>query len=495
MVDETEEAWPEDEGDQAEEEAWPEEDEAPAPASTRVKGEANANEPAYDAFAVETDYDATEGNIDVKKAEEDEAATAAALESSNVVPLVKEQAFGATKGQEDQEYAAYDPTSPAEDEDDNVAAVETAYHDNSEIPRTGLQGPPAHRHREEVNVPCPVLLVGSQLTKECMLKPGRWIEVGRHAKAHILMQNSAVSKRHCKLQWPKGGKSVELRVLDGITYVNDKRLNVGSALTLKHGDLLKINGKGTTFRLLVNMRPINSLLPDVRSTDNFAIACKEAEQSVRSPEEELRRKIRKVRAAADSAREQAMQQEERLIQIQTGRAMRSQKMESQLETTRNFEKEVDKLEGVLVKSRDDWLERLQTQSELQEAHVKPLNEMTANTQLKLESLQFMKARYDREVHPEQHMQVSSALEPGPAPASVEVPSKFAAKPDDADGEEEAFADAPAKGLKDEESSFPKPSVEVLKTAATGADDDIADLFGDFDSDAEEELAAKRQRVE
>lgn len=489
MVDETEEAWPEDEGDQAEE-AWPEEDEAPAPI---VKDEKNANEPAYDAFAVETDYDATEGIIDVKKTEEDEAATAAALASSNIVPLAKEQAFGATKAQEDQEYAAYDPTSPAEDEDENATATETAFHDNSEFPRTGLQGPPAHRHREEVNVPCPVLLVGSQLSKECMLKPGRWVEVGRHAKAHILMQNSAVSKRHCKLQWPKGGKSIELRVLDGITFVNDKRLNVGSALTLKHGDLLKINGKGTTFRLLVNMRPINSLLPDVKSTDNFAIACKEAEQSVRSPEEELRRKIRKVRAAADAAREEAMQQEERLIQIQTGRALRSQKVEAQLEKTRNFEKDMDKLDGVLVKSRDDWLERLQTQSELQEAANKPLNEATANTQLKLESLQFMKARYDREVHPEQHMQVS--LEPGPAPASVEAPSKFAAKPDEAEGEEQAFADAPAKGLKDEAPSFPKPSVEVLKTAATGADDDIADLFGDFDSDAEEELAAKRQRVE
>jgi hypothetical protein len=325
------------------------------------------------------------------------------------------------------------------------------------------------------------------------------------------MNNPAVSKHHCKLQWRKDSRVVQLRILDGITYVNEKRLDSGRAANLKHGDLLEIHGKGQCFRMLLNLQPINDLLPDIRSTANYAVGSKEHVPATRTPEEEARRKIRKLRAAAESSRKKAMEYEERLISIQSSRSLCHKGMKEDQENSRWFEKDHERLFGLLAKSRDDWLERLQQQSELHDKAIDPLQRQTAENQMKRDSIFTLNRKFEREAHPELYdRQLSQGAGPSVLPQRA-LPERApdAAKEDEAEGEEEAFADAPARGLgledekekdvKDEE--LPKPTVEVLRTAPTGADDDdIADLFGDFDSDeeggikAEPEPEPKRQRV-
>jgi len=421
-----------------------------------------------------------------------------------------------------QDMPAYEPTSPASEEFEGVRDSKGFNPLATEVPetwesdlgprpgRTAPQGPPARKQKPaKVVGPCPVVLVGSQFNKECLLKPGRWVEVGRQPKANILLQNGAVSKHHCKLQWRKGSSSVELRVLDGVTHVNDKRLGIGNAASLKHGDLLKIYGKGACFRFLIDMKHTNDALPDVKTMSNFLAATKEAQHATRTPEEELQHKVRKMRALAEAAREKAMKYEERLTNIQTQRTLRVQKMQDELEKCASFEKDEQRLEDVLIKSRDDWLERLQDQNELQDKTGRPLNELTSETQLKRNTLEVLAKEEDRRLHPERHMASLPAPGDGPPvrPAKLEddraAGADLAAKADEADGEEEAFPDAPARGLglhddkaKDEKIAVIKPTVEVLKTAPTGADDDIADLFGDFDSEEEPlaEMGAKRQRL-
>lgn len=337
------------------------------------------------------------------------------------------------------------------------------------------------------------------------MKAGRWVEVGRQPQANILLQNPAISKHHCKLQWRKGSSSVDLRLLDGAVHVNDRRLNVGSATTLKHGDLIRIHGKGVCFRFLVDMNPCRSItdqLADIRSMPNFTAATKEAQHSSRTPEEELNRKVRKMRALAAAARENAMNYEQRLTELQTQRSLRDQKLKEETDKIRFFEKDELRLEELLNSSREDWMERLQKQTIALEKFAAPLNEQTRETQLKRNQIEVLAKEEDRRLHPERHM--SSLPPPSPlkqlppeeSPSKREAGTNLTAKLDEADGEEEAFADAPQRGLglKDEDEKL-KPTVQVLKTMPTGADDDIADLFGDFDSEEETlEQGYKRQRV-
>jgi len=405
---------------------------------------------------------------------------------------------------QDEFAGGYDPTSPAEEEPEfeNVPLDETVQDAavDEKVPLTSTAAVPGARNLpvvEEKVVICPKLLVGSKLSKECMLKPGRWVEVGRHSKAHVLMNNPAVSKHHCKLQWKRSG-SVELKVLDGVTYVNEKRLNIGSAASLKHGDLLKINGKGVSFRLLVDMRPVDSSLPDVKTLENFANGSKESQQPPRSPEDEMRRRIRKLRASAATAREKAFELEQRFVDVQTRRAKRKQQMQEDLDKSLWFEKDADRLEAVLIKSRDTWMERLQDAGEKADKAMKPINAAAGEIQVKRDSLAFLAQQQERAVNPNRHISVTSveptvpvvAMENASSPKR-EPANKFAAQAGEADGEEEAFADAPARGPGDEE--LVKPSVEVLKKAPK--DEEMADLFGDFDSDEELEAQAKRHRVE
>lgn len=344
---------------------------------------------------------------------------------------------------------------------------------------------------DEKVVPCPALLVGSKLDKACPLRPGRWVEVGRNPKAHVLLQNPAVSKHHCKLLWKRGSSAVELRVLDGITHVNDRRLQLGSAMSLKHGDLMKIHGKDVSFRLLVDMQPVDLKLPSVRTLPNFSQKDAVKAPPPRSQEDELRRKIKQFKALADAAKEKAMLSEQRLTQIQTRRKLRSMEIEESLEKSKHFEKDERRLEEILVKSRDEWLERLQSQSEKHHKDARPLTQITSDTQTKLGALQELKESIEIKLHPERRQDVIK-----PSADAADDDSDSESKKGEADGEEEAFPDAPTGGVKDDklkDEKMDKPSIEVLPTAPTGADADVADLFGDFDSDDNEPLAASIKR--
>lgn len=522
-LDDTEEAWPEDpfggEGAEEEQEEYPDMDEEQpaadgARASSVVKGELPNADEAGSATAPK-DMPAGDMLGEVKRPLPDE---------SKDMPM-------------------YDPTSPAEEDEDvqdskdfaaaaapgrsghhDATATETAWHDGdsthhpgvdrvdtteaawpvtSRIPQKRPQGPPAAVEKEHKIVPCPVLLVGSHLDKECQLYPGRWVEVGRHAKAHVLMQNAAVSMRHCKLMWKRGASAVELRVVDGVTYVNDKRLNIGASTSLTHGDLIKIQGKGVCFRLLVDMCVVNSRLPPVKSMASYIAAVKDS-GPIRSPEEESRLRIRKLRAAAAKARQNAMEYEARLIEVNLKRAMRVQKSEEELEKGMWFEKDAERLDGVLETSRDEWLERLQAQSEAHDLAMRPLNDMTMETQTKRDSLTILKNQQDRALHPERHMELAgSAMLPlvsGGSPrksassagSPVKKASRFAARDGEADGEEEVFGDK-SLDTQEDKVAFEKPTIEVLKTAPITSDNEIANLFGDFDSEEEEEQQAKRMK--
>lgn len=522
---ETEEAWPEDEdeswpNDEGEEADGEEPGLAEEPRRDVVKGEPQKDE-VDDAFGVEPvttakDAEGTRGVADITKEEQEEGGEmernlfhddeddAGAAEVPKEAPkVVKEQL---------QEMPSYEPTSPADDfegahDSRGLDPMATEALQTSERPGRGRrperkapQGPPAQRQREEKVIPCPVLLVGSQFTKECLLKADRWVQVGRQPQANILLQNKAISKHHCKLEWRRGCSSVDLRMLDGVTHVNDRRLGIGAATSVKHGDLIRIHGKGVCFRFLVDMnpsRPISEQLPDIRSMPNFIAATKEAQHSSRTPEEELNRKVRKMRALAAAARENAMKYEQRLTELQTQRSLRFQKLQEEMEKCSWFAKDEQRLEEVLISSRDDWMERLQQQTIALEKFAAPLNEQTRETQLKRNQIEVLAKEEDRRLHPERHL--ASLPEPSPRKEIIKEITEGApgtdliAKLDEADGEEEAFPDAPARGLglKDED----KPTVEVLKTMPTGADDDIANLFGDFDSEEETlEQGYKRQRV-
>jgi hypothetical protein len=278
---------------------------------------------------------------------------------------------------------------------------------------------------------------------------------------------------------------VELRVLDGITHVNDRRLQVGSSLSLKHGDLLKIHGKGNCFRLLLDMQPVDPKLPNVRTLPTFTQ--KEAVQAPRSQEDELRRKIKKFKALADAAREKAMLTEERLMEVQSRRKLRANEVEETLEKTRNYEKDARRLEDVLIKSRDGWLERMQKQAETHHKDAVPLTEVLSDTQVKLDSLIQLRKDKEQALHPELYR----------PPEEVDEDKRLDVQEglEDAGSEDEAFPDAP-KGVKKDElkdEKLDKPMIEVLPTAPTGADADVADLFGDFDSGDEAPIDAGMKR--
>lgn len=488
------EEWPEFED---EDEIWPaEEEEAPNDTEVAqqrpgiVKGEVQQKDEVDGAAGVTDAADEERGDdfVEGKKEEQPEAEEEEDAEFAEVFGGDGQEAAIPTKEQP-ADMPEYEPTSPASD-------VE-----GLPVERRPERTAPVRPRKEEKVVPCPVLLVGSQFNKECLLKHGRWVEVGRQLKAHILLQNPAVSKHHCKMQWRKGASSVELRMLDGVTHVNDRRLTVGSTVSLKHGDLLRIYGKGVCFRFLVDMRKIDETLPEIRSMPNYMTATKESQHSSRTPEEELQRKVRKIRALAAAQRENAMKYEERLTEIQTQRTLRQQQMKEDGEKSNSFEKDGQRLEDLLFKSREEWIDRLRTQSELAEKVGRPLSEQTTETQLQRNTLQVLYKQEDRRLHPERHIALP---EPSSGPPVVHMEltdrAKHEAKADEADGEEEAFPDAPARGLglKDEkDEKLLKPTVEVLKTAPTGADDDIniADLFGDFDSDEEAaEQASKKPRL-
>merc|ERR1712185_723940 len=130
------------------------------------------------------------------------------------------------------------------------------------------------------------------------------------------------------------------------------------------------------------------------------------------------------------------------------------------EKTLWFEKDQERIYNALEKSRDDWLERLQQQSEAHHKTVRPLQETTANTQIQRDSLKSMRDQREKETHPDlyaAHLAHGDTTPMrrvhGDTTPMVKMDAKKAlpaikhdVKLGDADGEDEAFADAPARGL-------------------------------------------------
>lgn len=346
--------------------------------------------------------------------------------------------------------------------DEEKPPVEVGHFHTTEVAEAGDGGA---RSLSDVVVPanrpkptCPQLMTGSRLDKAVGVLPNHWLKIGRHPKAHLLLNNAGVSRNQCSVRWDTHERKVELRVeCETGTLVNGRPFSLDRVM-LEHGDRIRILGKGQIFDFIVDLRPVGLGFGDPRQR---AREGQKASVAPKQRRDRLRALLVQLNKYVDKAEGDAFRMEKEYYEIQTRRSVRVKELEKMRQEHRFYVEDEARLGKHLEDSRRDWLDRLDKDLVNNEESIKPIILDTADLQDKVEKLQLKKDELARSIHPERY-----------AVADVTVNELEFNPKDDAAGhgsgaedEEDAFAGL--SGLEDNRASGNEASDDEQPMAGAG----------------------------
>lgn len=311
-----------------------------------------------------------------------------------------------------------------------------------------------------------------------------------------MCNNAGVSRNQVSLKWDAHEKKVEMRLeAKSGTLVNGKEERSSRRL-LEHGDRIRIIGKGQTFDFLLDLRPVGLGSGDPRY--RARVAADKTKSGPTQRRDTLRAQLQHLEKAIAHLEGKAFEREQEYYEIVTQRRLRAQEQQERQDMHKYYVEDAIVLEGSLESGRQDWRDKLDAEHAANFDVVGPVIEETASLQDKLEKLQLKKDEVARSIHPEQYAVADVALSMN-APSDDEGGTPRAqAAPDDAEGEEDAFAGL--SGLEDRgrgdssDDDLPaKPKAPAKDALDSGSDD--ADDFLKGRSDDEGLPAAKRPRLD
>jgi len=320
------------------------------------------------------------------------------------------------------------------------------------------------------------------------LNPNRWVKIGRSKKAQLLLSNAGVSRNHCSIRWDRHLRAVELKdTSTGGTMVNGDLIKSGRH-TLAHADRVRIEGKGAHYDFLLDLRPVGLGWADPREEQKGRqlLWKKLKGPALLQRRDALRAQLAKLDADIQRCEKEAFEKEREFHQIAMRRNLRLQEDKQRKEHFDKYTAGKKVLEELLKEGRENWLAKLKAESEANELEVKPLLELVAERQVKVEKLQLKKDELERTIHPERYAvadvsRVGSFLPTPEKTPSVEARSQEHSEPlalDDIEAEKDTFADL-MSGI----SGQREPQQAQLVAA------------GQLESSSADEPEAKRPKVE
>lgn len=376
---------------------------------------------------------------------------------------------------------------------------------------TGFQATKADEGLGHPVAGCPELRVGSKLDKVMPLMAGRWVKIGRHKKSQLLLTNTGISRTHCMVRWDSHKRIVEVRDMatdrHNGTLVNGEAVAGGSKV-LKHGDRIRIEGKGIRYDFVLDTRPIGQGVGDpttISPAERSKLPAKPAKgvsNYNKRKLEQLQKQLAKFSREFDVEQDRAIEKEKQYWEVVTKRRVRSADVNAMEEQCKVYATRTEVLDKELSDSRAAWLLKLEETAENNMEVMRPLTEKVGEAQNMLEKLQLKKDELERTLHPEKYaiadvaaksntMSISDSKDKrsGPQSNSVSQTRSIRDGEDAGDGNEDG---------EDEFFSTKKPKVEDAATkveappagdAAKAADTLEEELFGEYDS-ADEAAPAK-----
>lgn len=256
----------------------------------------------------------------------------------------------------------------------------------------------------------PQLLLGRGLEKAYPLRPGVRCKIGRHQKAQLHLDNKAISREHCSLRWDEHRRAVELQNLSKQgTLVNGQAV-VGkdTRRDLRHGDLIRIEGKGDSYEFLLDLRPVGLGLSDPREAYREKLRMqkhrskKVAARSQVERRDTLKKQLQHLDDLLGKCNVQVPQKEGELARIQEKTRQRQAQDAKWQEQCDALLRGKVELEAKLHKSREQWLAKLKDENVQNDITTDGLIQECRLLQDKVEKLQLKKDELERTIHPERY---------------------------------------------------------------------------------------------
>eukprot|EP00931_Biecheleriopsis_adriatica_P037483 TRINITY_DN21494_c0_g1_i1.p1 TRINITY_DN21494_c0_g1~~TRINITY_DN21494_c0_g1_i1.p1 ORF type:complete len:487 (+),score=157.86 TRINITY_DN21494_c0_g1_i1:61-1521(+) len=308
----------------------------------------------------------------------------------------------------------------------------------------------------------PDLWVGPRFVKAMKLAGNSWMKIGRDKESHILLENSSVSKNHCCIRWDVRERIVEFKDVSAAgTKVNGERVK-GTKMRIRHGDKIRVEGNNNArYDFILDLRPVRLALSDPRTN-----AARESD-----PEDELRKMKSNLKAELLALQTEMTVKDDEISEKEKNfyRLVAKNKELAKLDEHRNqkikeFEEETTALQEQLVKSREEWIAKLQGLWESNEENQEPIFAQTKKIQDKLAKLEMKKNELERSIFPERYAlaELPEMMRlPGPPSTPGDAASVAPSGKEDAEGEEDAFATlAPASGFAPTPAATPGAEVDA-----------------------------------
>jgi len=305
----------------------------------------------------------------------------------------------------------------------------------------------------------PRFFVGTNLDKNCKLKPNKLWKVGRDPQANLYLKDTAVSMNHFKIRWDTHHSVVQLwDTSSSGTFVNSKLIRKKTQ-NLVHGDWVEIRcSKQFSYQFVLDLRPIGKGITDPRLGVKGKNAHIDDDKREKKELETLMKRTSKVRYQIMQENKDILAGEQEMLDLEA--KVTQMRVDLEIKRMENEQKErkilqflsdTEKLETELQESRDIWLAKLSEKRESNEADIRPLTVEVAQSQKRIDKLRLQKVELERSLHPERFAVAAMELAgstPKDGAGSSRLSATASEKPCDSgvSGEEEAFADVGKKAL-------------------------------------------------
>mmetsp|Transcript_2092 Transcript_2092/g.4762 ORF Transcript_2092/g.4762 Transcript_2092/m.4762 type:complete len:442 (+) Transcript_2092:51-1376(+) len=247
----------------------------------------------------------------------------------------------------------------------------------------------------------PRLLVGPSFRKELVLKPNRWMRIGRSKKdSHVFLNCERVSKFHCSIRWERGERKAELRDESSAgTMVNTDMVR-GTKRYLEHGDRIII-ARGYEF--VLDMRPVFEELKSPACQPSQAPSLEQRRQN-------LEAQLVRLEDDIENFDKQAFEKERDFYAVAARRQRRKKEDAKNEAATRAFQEKSAEIKRKLEEDRDNWWEKCHVEQVKNSQLVSDLTRKVSDYQLRLEKLLLRKAEIQRAVYPERFALIGAEMD-------------------------------------------------------------------------------------
>lgn len=353
----------------------------------------------------------------------------------------------------------------------------------------------------------PRLLLGTN-EKTCPLKPGKWLMIGRDQKSHLWLNNSGVSRYHCRLRWDRGTSHIEFQDSSTQGTLINEEIVKQTTCQLFAGDQIKIRGKENDYEMKIDFPALG------KDTDTATEGLKR--NPLIKQRNDLKREVKDLDVQLEAKGKEAFLLEKKWYELMVERQQQVAEMKAGEVEIRKLQQDCKEMEAVLEETR---VQKMVEVDAILGENSEKYGTMRQHVQEQLKQLEKLKMLRDeilRKLNPKAYGTMETTdLPPSPGDAPPSPPSPglnttaLADSDDDADmGSIRALLDRSKLKREAEEEKKIDPMVEKQKesSSSSSSSSDSEEEPGDVstpisaassfseDENVEDVAPAKKQRT-